>query len=338
MTKKPAGKSATKKKAAAAPQSAAAEAKQKLTELMEIEARSTPEAMKARFFSLAGPSRLDTLDDAESDAKDEAQELAFEAMEAESEAGARKLAKRALKLDPDCVDALVLLTSLEAHTPKEAIAGLQKAVAAGERSLGAKFIEENKGHFWLILETRPYMRALGELANLLGGEGIRLDAIRIYEKMLELNPNDNQGVRDSLLGAYLCIDDLQGAGRLLKKYKEDGGANFAWGRLLERFLAGDQAGARAALKQARQANHFVELFMTAQKPIPQEQPEMYSMGSEEEAVLCMDAVGRALALHKDAVFWLLDELETMSKRPGTRAAALSKETLKKIPVKGKRVQ
>jgi hypothetical protein len=33
-------------------------------------------------------------------------------------------------------------------------------VAAGERSLGPKAFEEDAGHFWGILETRPYMDRL----------------------------------------------------------------------------------------------------------------------------------------------------------------------------------
>ena len=85
-------------------------------------------------------------------------------MEATSEAEARKLAKRALKLDPNCVDALVVMTDLDARSTQAIIAGLQNAVAAGERALGARFIKENTGHFWGLLDTRPYMRAMERLA------------------------------------------------------------------------------------------------------------------------------------------------------------------------------
>jgi tetratricopeptide (TPR) repeat protein len=332
MTNKPAKKSAAKKKTVTALQSAIEEAERKLKQLMASGELITQNDLDALLASLHGPSVDDGLSDAEADARAAAQELAFDAMEAETDAQARKLAKRALRQDPDCVDALVVMTDLDARTPKEEIVGLQQAVAAGERSLGAQFIRENKGHFWMLIETRPYMRAMEQLASLYYGKGMYLDAIRIYEKMLELNPNDNQGVRDPLLGAYLCADDLEGADRLLKKYQGDAGANFAWGRVLERFLAGDQAGVRAALKKARQANRFVEFYMTAQKRIPDSLPEMYQLGSEEEAVLCMNVVGLAWALHKDAVFWLLDQ-QAAEGRP-----IVSKAALKKVPVKGKRVQ
>ena len=298
---------------------------------------STGLAMKgdlnALMTSLAGPSALDGLCGAEADARGEAQELAFEAMEAGSAAQARKLAKRALRLHPDCVDALMVMADLDARTPREMIEATQKAVAAGERSLGEKFIRENTGHFWLLLETRPMMRAMEQLALLLRGQGIRMDAIRIYERMLELNPNDNQGVRDPLLGLYLETGDLEGAGRLLKKYKQDGSANFAWARVLERFLAGTHAEASTALKQARRANRHVEIYLTAQKALPKHLPEMYSPGSDEEAVLCLNCLSGAWDEHREAVFWLFDQLAADGVQP-----VPSKGALKGIPAAGKTVQ
>jgi tetratricopeptide (TPR) repeat protein len=289
--------------------------------------------LDALLKSWQGPSAQAGLSDEEADAKDRAQENAFDAMKAESEAEARKLAKRALRLDPDCVDALMVLTDLDSRSTLQLIDGLKKAVAAGERSLGAKFIGENKGHFWLLLETRPYMRALETLARAHKSARLNVDAIGIYEKMLDLNPNDNQGVRDPLLGLYLETDNLAGAAKLLKKYKEDSLANFAWGRVLERFLAGDRDAAGAALAKARKANPHMELYLTARKPLPKDPPEMYSPGSEEEAVLCLDNLGGAWAEHKEAAHWLFDQLARDGQRP-----APSKAALKKIPVAGKKVQ
>ena len=240
--------------------------------------------------------------------KDEAQDLAYEAMEAPTAAQARKLAKKALAKDPDCVDALVVLADLEAATAKDAIAGLQKAVEAGERSLGAKFIEENAGHFWLILETRPYMRALEHLASASSAAELYPQAIQVYEKMLALNPGDNQGVRDPLLGLYLALGDTVGAAKLLQAYQDDSLANFAWGRVLERFLSHDLPGAAAALKIARKQNRFVELFLSGQKNFPKQMPDSYSPGSEDEALICLDNLALAWANSRPASFWLLDQL------------------------------
>lgn len=267
------------------------------------------EELREYFGALMNAANLPVPNDAAAEAREEAQELAFDAMEAETRAQARKLAKQALAKDPDCVDAMVLLNSLDARNPEEAIEGLRKAAAAGERALGGTFTKDNKGHFWLILETRPYMRALGELANVLRGQGRHKEAIETYEKMLELNPNDNQGVRDPLLGSYLAIGDLVSAGKLLKKYKDDGMANFAWARVLERFLSQDLKGASAALKTARAGNRFVELYMSGKKPVPKNLPEMYSLGSEDEAILCVDMLASAWAAHPEAVLWLATQVQ-----------------------------
>jgi tetratricopeptide (TPR) repeat protein len=306
MTKKAARKSPSKKKSA--PNAEIAAAMRQLEKLLSSSNLVTQGDLNALLASLHGPSATDGLSDAEADARQQAQELAFDAMEAESEAQARKLAKRALTKDPDCVDALVLLADLDARTPKQAVEALQNAVSAGERSLGEKFFKENKGHFWGLLETRPYMRALEHLATVLRAMGRNLEAIKNYEKMIELNPGDNQGVRDPLLGLYLATGKLEGARKLLDDYGDDSMANFAWGRVLERFLSGDKPGAAAALKKARKANPFVELYLSGQRNFPKGMPDMYSPGSEEEAILCLDNMMLAWGKHKDAVFWLMDQL------------------------------
>ncbi len=257
------------------------------------------------------------LDDAPLSPQEEAQDLAFEAMETESAAQARKLVKRALALDPDCVDALVLLVQLDANSPKAAIAGLQKAVAAGERSLGANFFAENKGHFWGILEARPYTRARLNLAEVLRAVGLEQDAIAHYEGLLEVNPNDNQGLRYVLLGSYLAQDRLDDARKLPRDYPGDDMASFAWGKVLERYLAGDHTGAQRALKSARRGNPFVELYLSGQREPPDSMPGSYSLGSDEEALICVDSVGAAWAKHPAAIFWLMEQL--LAGKPARRS-------------------
>jgi len=332
MTKKPAGEKAGKK--AISPDLAMEQAKRQIGGLIQNEDGVTVGDLQALMASLSAPSVTDELSEEEAEARSRALDLAFDAMDAETEAAARKLAKRALRLDPDCVDALLVMTGLDSRSPRQAIEGLQKAVAAGERSLGERFIAENKGRFWLMLDTRPYMRALGQLAEAQRSLGISLDAIRTYERMLELNPNDNQGVRDPLLGLYLGTGDLKGAGRLLKQYKDDGSANFEWARVTERFMAGDREGAAAALKAARRANPHVERLLTQKKPLPKELPEMYSPGSEAEAVLVLNFLSGAWAEQQEAAFWLFDQLSA----DGRPLAPAKKAALRRMPARGKRLQ
>ncbi len=179
---------------------------------------------------------------------------------------------------------------------------------AGERSLGPKFFAENKGYFWGVLETRPYMRARLDLAQSLLTTGRTEDAVRHSEALVELNPNDNQGVRDILLGCYLSRDNLAGAQRLLHDYQENATAIFAWGRVLQRFLSGDLPGAQRALRKARRQNRFVEKYLTFQRPLQADMPESYALGSDEEAIICLTYLSGARADHPLATRWLWDQL------------------------------
>jgi len=296
--------SAVKKDAKGAADSVSEEVMNEIKRSMKGRTFQTVEDLRAFLATLTDAGKLPGTEDVRQAAREQAQELVFNAMEAASPVQARKLAKRALDKDPDCVDAMVLLNSLDARTPEQAIEGLQNAVAAGERSLGANFARDNKGQFWLIVETRPYMRALGELANMLRGQGRHAEAINIYEKILELNPNDNQDVRDSLLGLYLATGDFKSAGKILQKFQQDATANLAWARVLERFLSGDKQAAKRTLKIARNKNHFVELFMGGKKAVPRSLPLQYEPGSEDEAILCVDMLASAWAAHPEAVLWL----------------------------------
>jgi tetratricopeptide (TPR) repeat protein len=148
------------------------------------------------------------------------------------------------------------------------------------------------------------MRARAALADILRGESRLSEAISHYEALLDLNPNDNQGLRDVLLGCYFLTDNLEGVRRLLEQYAEDGSAIFAYGRVLERFLAGDLEGADEARQQAHEANRHVEGYFTGRKRLPRRPPEWCSPGDENEAVHCATYLADAWRRHHGAVVWL----------------------------------
>ncbi len=258
--------------------------------------------------------------------KDQAQELALEAMSATTALSARKLALQALKLDPDCVDALVLMVDLEAETADAAINGIKNAVAAGERSLGKAFFEEYKGHFWLALETRPYMRARMRLAEILR-DAMRLDeAITHFEALLELCPNDNLGARDPLLALYLHQGRIDAAGRLLREFEDDRSAVHIWGHTLERYLSGDILEASLALRRALAMNPNMLEYLFGLKSIPNQLPDSYSPGSPEEAMIAAHHLLPAWVTHQTAFQWMLNETRL------ALAGVPKKKTSKKRPL------
>lgn len=237
----------------------------------------------------------------------EAQDLAYEAMEAmysDDAERAIKLATQATKIDPNCVDAISLLVQAASENRDELIANMARVVEDGAQALGPRFFAKNRGHFWGILETRPYMRARALLAKSLAEAGRHDEAIRHHEEMLGLCPDDNLGLRYPLIGLYLHAGRLKDVAGLFKQYYDEGSAMFAWARVLERLLAGDEPGAAAALREARDANPHVEAFLAGRKRRPRGDLGYYSPGEESEAIICLDCIGKAWNQHANALEWL----------------------------------
>src|SRR5262249_11735465 len=154
---------------------------------------------------------------------------------------------------PDCADAYVLLAE-HAASRSEALRLFEEGVAAGRRALGEGAFEEDVGHFWGILDTRPFMRARHGLALTLWTLGRWNDAVDHLKDMLRLNPNDNQGVRYELAAHLLHLDRDEEARGLLNQYDEDS-APWLYTRALAAFRAeGDTAAARQQLAAAFKAN------------------------------------------------------------------------------------
>lgn len=236
--------------------------------------------------------------------EEQAQNLAYQAMDSRDPREMYELVEEALRLDRHCLDAQVVKARFTCQSKAAMIETLSRLIEQAEQRMGKEFMEENRGHFWGVTETRPYMRARDILTVFLRRAGRDQEAIKNSELMLELNPNDNQGVRDTLLGLYLKNSDLAGAGRLLKQFEDDFAAVHFWSQVLERFLSGDLDGAKKAFRQARKHNRHVADYLTGRKPVPQTPINYYSPGSEEEARVCLDELGPAWKAHPAAAEWL----------------------------------
>jgi len=236
--------------------------------------------------------------------KDLAQDLVIRASQAKNEKEMLDLLNQALETDPENIDALSLIALITSENDEDLARRLEGILKCAESFLGKDYFQENRGHFWGLTETRPFMRGKMHLIETLQGLDRLKDAIRHCEEMLLLNPNDNQGVRYILLGLYLETDLLDSARKLLKEYKEDCSAVFAWGHVLERFLSRDEPGALKALKNANKENPFVLDYLTGKKKPPRNAPEYFSPGSKEEAYEVLVELTMAWSKHPDALSWL----------------------------------
>jgi tetratricopeptide (TPR) repeat protein len=255
------------------------------------------------FLKKLGPGFFNEEEQPSDEPIERARQLAYDAMDAPNEREARKLIGEALALDPDCVEAIVMLAEMSSSEAED-MELAERAVAAGERRLGKTFFKENRGHFWGILETRPYMRARHHVAMLLMGRGRVAEAIGHFEEMIELCPNDNMGVREQLLPLYLMVDHVEAAAKLLARYEDDIGPTMTWGGALVFYILRDFDKARKSLAAARRWKPRVEKYLTLKKKLPKRKAGDYFAGSEEEAVEAATFLQPAWQLHPTALAWL----------------------------------
>ena len=262
----------------------------------------------------AGRRLEDIMANVEMTPEESAQELAYQAMEAQDRPSAMRLAKEALALDPANVDASMVLINCTAESDEQQVELMREALARTEKKLGARFFSENKGHFWGINETRPYMRARCELVFLLMQLERIDEAIVECEGVLDLNPNDNQGMRDVLLGLYLQQRDTKKARKLMSRYKESMFAVWCYGQLLECLLSRNTSGAERALQRAKNVNPHVADFLIGRRKLIDTGHGAYSMGSEEEAVHCLKMLGPAFLANPKALEWIAERVLGWPKR------------------------
>jgi tetratricopeptide (TPR) repeat protein len=238
-----------------------------------------------------------------------------------------KLLEAAVAANPNCIDAYVMLGQSR-DSKEDALRDLRHAVDVGERSL-KKHWERYAGHFWGVVETRPYMRAKLELALCLWSARQYDESLRHMEELLALNPNDNQGVRYLLLSAYLEVDKNEPAAALMEQYSDDCGATWLYGRLILSFrLEGDSKQTLRLLNEAKKSNKFLPEYLLGDKMLPSTMPTSMILGGPDEAIETAASLLPAWRNTPGITSWLREALGS-ERRKRRQAKDASKVTQKK---------
>jgi SEC-C motif len=221
-----------------------------------------------------GKMELPELDD-----KEKAQSIAYDAYE---KSGAERyvLCANALLLDPQCADAVNILAEKETKVEKK-IELLEKAVEYAEKDV--KLYDEEDFNFWLYIRTRPYMRVTLNLAIALKEAGQYERAASYMERLIQLNREDNQGVRYELLPILIELGKKKQAEQLMAKYEEES-AYFAY---MELFLAMKfyKGKVKELADLAIDTNPYPMAYILGLSTLPSKMPETFTYGSEEEGII-----------------------------------------------------
>jgi tetratricopeptide (TPR) repeat protein len=216
--------------------------------------------------------------------RQQAEDLVYDAWEASGERRA-VLARDALALWPDCADAYVLLAQATASNLEQARELLEQGVAAGRRALRPATFADSVGDFWLIFETRPYMRARAALAATLWRLGRHQQAIDHQRDLLTLNPGDNQGLRFRHANWLLELGEHDELDALFAAHADESAPGFIYTKTLAAFARHDDTPtARALRARARELNPHIPDYLTARKTPPEQRPAYTVFGEETEAI------------------------------------------------------
>lgn len=201
----------------------------------------------------------------------------------------RRTAQQVLELSPFCIAAWLVLSQLE-EDPKRALKICDEGIEKGRVRFDGlmESLEEGQG-LWGWIEARDFMRLLLERAFRLEELGDLEEALVVYQEMLDLNPQDNQGIRGDMLRLLMVFRRLENARKLLNRFPINPTTDMAYGRALLDFVetvdrtgyqvpakgsSGTQnpnalaktlgpefKGAIEALKRAVRGNPFVPLMM-----------------------------------------------------------------------------
>lgn len=119
-----------------------------------------------------------------------------EVKDAGDSAGARRILMAVLAADLRCLDAHAHLGNLWFDgSPGDALRHYEVGVRIGELSLGEAFAGVLP---WGLVDNRPFLRCLKGYGLCLWRLGRLDEAARVFDRMLWMNPSDNQGVRGLL--------------------------------------------------------------------------------------------------------------------------------------------
>lgn len=216
-------------------------------------------------------------------------------------------ARKAIILDPDAVDAYVIL-ALSTEALGEQIALLGEAVRIGRRQWAEEIKRPAQHHFWLDIETRPFMRAAHNLALALWQRGEREEAASLADFLLKLNPNDNQGFRFLALNWHGALGNWKAVERLLRRYRNDIRTEYLYAATLDAFRKGEDS--NPLLDKAVETNPHVPELLLDRAAIPEESDLPYvEFGSRGEAAGYVRSSCEAWLKVPGALDWLRQQVD-----------------------------
>lgn len=189
------------------------------------------------------------------DCVDESSSAFYDAIEVmDHEPGAAERALKAIikKCKNSHIDAILHLGLLYCENSKEVEGNalINKAHTIALEAIPKDFDEKNAQIMWGFLDNRPFLRTFQAIGTEMMKEKDYEKASKKFEFGINVNPDDNQGMRYLLLECFFHLHDPVKALELIKKYKDDWSIDFEYGSVLANYQSGKLQKAEKSLRSA----------------------------------------------------------------------------------------
>lgn len=209
---------------------------------------------------------------------------------------------------PDHLDAIhhLALVLSERDLIDQAGTLWNQAVSIGRKAFPEKFKTGKDRLEWGWLENRPFLRCLHAVALDHYERGNKEESLKLCQELLQLNPNDNQGVRAIAEELYFALGRLEDAFKLTEQYGDDVLPEILYGRVLALFKLGRQREAKTELKKAIRYSPLVtkELLKARHRLPSTASPDMITLGGADEAYYYWEYWGQYWEDDPKALEWL----------------------------------
>lgn len=225
---------------------------------------------------------------------------------------------RMIKLMPELFDVVNDLAHLYCKRNEPGIAKMlyEQAMANAKRYIPKTFIPDRDRVIWAYMANRPFLR-------MLAGYGIFVEqyegvgkAIPLYEEILSLNPNDNQGIRAILATVYLKTNQPQKVIILASHYESDIMPDLMMGKLLAYLKLGKNKSAETFLKQVKDhQSHVIKEMLKSSHPKPVNLiKDRVRLGGEDEAYYYWQSQGHLWQTTDGALMFLAEHTKDIQEQ------------------------
>jgi tetratricopeptide (TPR) repeat protein len=221
---------------------------------------------------------------------------------------AEKIFKSVLKQMPDHLDAIHHLAMVQSEQGQvdQARDLWEQSVRIGRKAFPPEFDNEKDRLEWGWLENRPFLRCLHGLAIAMFDADQTKEALKLFQELLRLNPNDNQGVRAVAAQALFRLGGFEEVIKLAGHYPDDLMPDILYGRALALFKLGMRKRADKALMKAIEILPLVrkELLKKRHRLPRTARPDRVTIGGPDEAYYYWQEWGPFWQDNPEALGWL----------------------------------